>query len=167
MLFAITRTCYASGPWFTCALNFSTKFHPHTHTCTQFLLLLQPIIRKKQPMPPKPHFQGGAPYPLANADEWELSPSHVIIEAKLGMGAFGEVYRGSVQGAKKADSKTVAIKLLKGMYHLHKLPHHQPSTPPPQHTHTPLLSYVVNYMCTSMLDRWNSHRGRRARAERL
>ena len=32
------------------------------------------------------------------ADEWEISPSDIIVENKLGEGAFGEVYRGSLKG---------------------------------------------------------------------
>ena len=78
--------------------------------------LLQLNIPKKQSMPPpKAHFQGRNPYPLACADEWELSPSNVIIEARLGEDMFGEVYRGRVQGVKDTGPKTVAIKMLKGI----------------------------------------------------
>jgi len=56
-------------------------------------------------------------------DEWELPPSHVIIEDCLGEGAFGEVYRGIIRGPimnpkvhpsmKSTICTTVAIKLLK------------------------------------------------------
>ena len=86
--------------------------------------LLQLSIHKKQSMPPKAHFQGGNPYPLAPADEWELSPSNVVIEGRLGEGMLGEVYRGRVQGVKDTGSKTVAIKLLKGiLYSSHDVVH--------------------------------------------
>ena len=56
-------------------------------------------------------------------DEWEIPPSHVIIEDCLGEGAFGEVYRGIIRGPivnpkvhpsmKSAICTAVAIKLLK------------------------------------------------------
>ena len=56
-------------------------------------------------------------------DEWEVSPSEVIVGDSLGEGAFGEVYRGSLKGPisctkvqpslRKAVFVDVAIKLLK------------------------------------------------------
>ena len=66
-------------------------------------------------------------------DDWELDPSDVVVfvDQKLGEGAFGEVYKGTVSGSclmknpllsstvKKAAFIPVAIKVLKCMYHVH------------------------------------------------
>ena len=56
-------------------------------------------------------------------DEWEVPASCIIIEKKLGEGAFGEVYRGIVRGGfnsprfsahfQHKDKPFVAVKLLK------------------------------------------------------
>ena len=58
-------------------------------------------------------------------DEWEVLASCVIIDDKLGEGAFGEVYRGIVSGDSDSprlnaylqhkEKPFVAVKLLKGM----------------------------------------------------
>ena len=60
---------------------------------------------------------------LGLTDEWEVSPSEVIVEDSLGEGAFGEVYKGTLKGPilcskvrpsqRKAVCTDVAIKLLK------------------------------------------------------
>ena len=60
---------------------------------------------------------------VITTDEWEIPPSHVIIEDCLGEGAFGEVYHGIIRGPivnpkvhpsmKSAICTAVAIKLLK------------------------------------------------------
>lgn len=56
-------------------------------------------------------------------DEWEVSQGEIIVEACLGEGAFGEVYKGILKGPiactkvrpsqRKAVFIEVAIKLLK------------------------------------------------------
>lgn len=61
-------------------------------------------------------------------DEWEVSPGEIIVEASLGEGAFGEVYKGILKGPiacskvrpsqRKAVFIEVAIKLLKSKYRL-------------------------------------------------
>ena len=61
---------------------------------------------------------------LLDIDEWEISPSGVIMEDPLGEGAFGEVYKGVVKGPltcskvrpiyRNGIAVPVAIKLLKG-----------------------------------------------------
>ena len=58
-------------------------------------------------------------------DEWEVPPSCVTIDDKLGEGAFGEVYKGYLKGPldnnklkpeyRNSVFIAVAIKLLKGM----------------------------------------------------
>ncbi len=48
---------------------------------------------------------------------WELHPGSVVLETKLGHGAFGDVYQGVVRrGAEEIDEGDggVAIKVLKG-----------------------------------------------------
>ncbi len=57
-------------------------------------------------------------------DDWEVSPSCIIVEDLLGEGAFGEVYKGTLKGPitctkvqrnyRNLVSISVAIKLLKG-----------------------------------------------------
>ena len=57
-------------------------------------------------------------------DEWEISPSDITVDDKLGEGAFGEVYRGTLKGPlinnkikpefRNSLYLPVAIKLLKG-----------------------------------------------------
>ena len=56
-------------------------------------------------------------------DDWEVPASSIIIDKKLGEGAFGEVYRGVVRGDSDSarlithlqdkDKPFVAVKLLK------------------------------------------------------
>ena len=58
------------------------------------------------------------------ADEWEISPTDITVGNKLGEGAFGEVYRGSLKGPlinnnvkpefRNSLFLPVAMKLLKG-----------------------------------------------------
>ena len=60
---------------------------------------------------------------LPTTDEWEISPSEVLMEEPLGEGAFGEVYKGVLKGPitsstvrpwmRNAIGTPVAIKLLK------------------------------------------------------
>jgi len=66
----------------------------------------------------------GDPVGTASGDEWEISPSDITVDDKLGEGAFGEVYRGSLKGPlinnkvkpefRNSLFLPVAIKLLKG-----------------------------------------------------
>ena len=61
--------------------------------------------------------------PLLREDSWELVAGSVVIDTKLGHGAFGDVYQGIVKkgrGREKdesdgIDTKNVAIKVLKGL----------------------------------------------------
>ena len=60
---------------------------------------------------------------LITTDEWEIPPSQVLIESRIGEGAFGEVMKGTVKGPlsnpkvpralKSAICIPVAIKILK------------------------------------------------------
>ncbi len=56
--------------------------------------------------------------PLMGSNSWELSPNGIVLETKLGHGAFGDVYRGVIQrGAEETDGineNKIAIKILKG-----------------------------------------------------
>ena len=64
---------------------------------------------------------------LVSQDDWELSPSDIIVDDSLGEGAFGLVYKGFLKGPitcskvkpayRKAVHVSVAIKLLKGIFH--------------------------------------------------
>ena len=55
-------------------------------------------------------------------DEWEIHPNLVIVDGRLGEGAFGDVFQGTVRGmmgfSSNANVGIVAIKLLKGTEHL-------------------------------------------------
>ena len=61
---------------------------------------------------------------LPEVDEWEISPTEIIMEDSLGEGAFGEVYKAIVKGPLRSTklrpnlrngiAVPVAIKLLKG-----------------------------------------------------
>ena len=63
---------------------------------------------------------------LITTDEWEVSPSQVIVGENLGEGAFGEVLKGTVMGPlsnpkvpgalKNAICIPVAIKMLKSQF---------------------------------------------------
>lgn len=71
------------------------------------------------------HSQGGNSYPdfsltrTTSDQEWELLPGQIAVEDKLGHGAFGDVYMGTLRGRTGSNktngvhSMTVAIKLLK------------------------------------------------------
>ena len=58
-------------------------------------------------------------------DDWELSPTNILIGDPLGEGAFGLVYKGDLKGPvkcskvkpayRKAVLVSIAIKLLKGI----------------------------------------------------
>ena len=66
----------------------------------------------------EPHFQGGNPYQsvsqIKTDKQWELHPSQVVIETKLGHGGFGDVFQGSLKaGVGYTHLKSVAVKLLK------------------------------------------------------
>lgn len=57
----------------------------------------------------------------SSPDEWELHPSQILVEGRLGQGVFGEVFRGVVRGGVglyKCNGPhclgEVAIKLCKG-----------------------------------------------------
>ncbi len=55
--------------------------------------------------------------PLLNVDTWELHPGSVVLQTKLGHGAFGDVYQGVVRrGPEEIDGVDggMAIKVLKG-----------------------------------------------------
>ncbi len=57
--------------------------------------------------------------PLVGVDSWEISPTSIVLETKLGHGSFGDVYKGMVQrGTEETDGvnneKKVAIKVIKG-----------------------------------------------------
>lgn len=57
-------------------------------------------------------------------DDWEVSPTDIVVDVTLGEGAFGEVYKGFLKGPitcskvkptyRNAVHVSVAIKLLKG-----------------------------------------------------
>lgn len=58
--------------------------------------------------------------PKLSAEDWELHPSQVLVEARLGHGTFGEVFRGMIHGGAglcksrgPLSLNGVAIKLLK------------------------------------------------------
>ena len=67
-------------------------------------------------------------YTTGKLDQWEVYSNQVVIQSRLGEGAFGEVYRGlfdssitEKSSAKKVDasnSVVVAVKLLKGGYYM-------------------------------------------------
>ena len=73
-----------------------------------------PAPAKHHPPPPV-----GVP-----VDDWEVSPSDIVVDESLGEGAFGEVYKGFLKGPltcnkvkpsyRNAVHVGVAIKLLKG-----------------------------------------------------
>jgi len=55
--------------------------------------------------------------PLLQDDNWELPVGGVVIETKLGHGAFGDVYQGMVKEFEATDGGDltgVAIKVMKG-----------------------------------------------------
>lgn len=71
------------------------------------------------------HFQGANPYnsvSLMKTDKhWELHPSQVVIETKLGHGAFGDVFQGRLKGGVgtlnfESHTTSVAVKLLKSEF---------------------------------------------------
>ena len=63
-------------------------------------------------------------YMAGKLDEWEVYSNQVVIQSRLGEGAFGEVYRGlfdssitekcSVKKFDSVNSEVVAVKLLRG-----------------------------------------------------
>ena len=65
-----------------------------------------------------------AEHGIMQLDDWELSPEDIVIDEKLGEGAFGEVYRGIVAETRnnprvegflvRSGNGYVALKFLKG-----------------------------------------------------
>ncbi len=56
---------------------------------------------------------------MVKVDEWEIHPTLVIVDRRLGEGAFGDVFQGTVRGlpgqrsSKNSTTGTVLVKLLK------------------------------------------------------
>ncbi len=100
--------------------------HAHTHTHTQINDQSgMDIMFSRGPRRPLLTQISTDPQ-LPEVDEWEMSPSEIIMEDSLGEGAFGEVYKAIVKGPLRSPNVRpslrngiavpVAIKLLKGRY---------------------------------------------------
>ena len=108
-----------------------THTHTHTHTHIKYVL----YAHTSQTSSNIDYlFQGGPRNHLLSQtsmnlqqpgiDEWEISPSEVMIEDFLGEGEFGKVYKGVVKGPltctkvrpalRNRIAVLVAVKLLKG-----------------------------------------------------
>ena len=86
--------------------------------------ILQSSFKQKQGSAPSAvpsHYH--SPVVKAAVDQWELHPSMVVVERRLGEGAFGTVYEGTAQGmahpappssASSSAMPKVAVKLLSG-----------------------------------------------------
>ena len=66
-------------------------------------------------------YRGGNTYPLVKVDEWEVHPTLVIVDRRLGEGAFGDIFQGTIRGlpgqrspsTSRRNVGNVAVKLLK------------------------------------------------------